>query len=341
MSRSGKNTTFEMRQLVLMHNARGESQRTIAKLLNIPQSTVSGIILRLKREDRIESTKYKGAVEKLTAYDRRFIRREVKKNPRISAPKLVTQLRERGTNVTAQTVRNAIRNVGYNSRTARCKPYISPVNQRKRFEFAEKYFHEDETFWKTVLFTDESKFNVFASDGKIKVWRKPNTEFALKNLKASVKHGGGGVSVWGCCGANGVGNLAFVEGNMDHKQYIEILKNNLHASAEKLGIRETFKLYQDNDPKHKAWNTRMWLLYNCPKVLETPPQSPDCNIIENVWEYVDRRLRERPISNKQQLRERLLEEWAEIPAEYVRNLVASMPRRMKAVYDAKGLHTKY
>lgn len=330
-----------MRQLVMMHTARGKSQREISKLLNIPQSTVSDIIIRFKREDRIESTNYKGAVEKLTAYDRRFIRREVEKNPRISAPKLVTQLRERGTNVTAQTVRNAIRNLGYNSRTARCKPYISEVNQVKRFEFAEKHLHADETFWRKVLFTDESKYNVFSSDGKIKVWRKRNAEFERKNLKTTIKHGGGSVMVWGCCGANGVGNLVFVEGNMDAKQYIEILKENLHASAEKLGIRQTFQMYQDNDPKHKAWITRMWLLYNCPKVLDTPPQSPDCNIIENLWEYLDNRLRERPISSKKHLKERLLEEWTKIPAEYVQNLVASMPRRMKAVYDAKGLHTKY
>ena len=29
------------------------------------------------------------------------------------------------------------------------------------------------------------------------------------------------------------------------------------------------------------------VLYNCPKVLETPPQSPDLNIIENLWHCVE------------------------------------------------------
>ncbi len=40
-----------------------------------------------------------------------------------------------------------------------------------RFEFAEKYRLEKEIFWNDVIFTDESKFNVFCSDGKVRVGR--------------------------------------------------------------------------------------------------------------------------------------------------------------------------
>lgn len=89
--------------------------------------------------------------------------------------------------------------------------------------------------------------------------------------------------VWGCFAANGVGALVFIEENMTADTYISILKQNLRQSAEKLGISNEFKFYQDNDPKHKAWKTRLWLLYNCPNILETPPQSPDLNPIENLW----------------------------------------------------------
>lgn len=97
--------------------------------------------------------------------------------------------------MTAQTVCNSIHNLGYNSCTVRCKPYISEINQKKRFEFAEKYLIENETFWHNVLFTDEANFNIFGSDDKIKVWRKPNTELAKKKLKTTVKHGGGSITI--------------------------------------------------------------------------------------------------------------------------------------------------
>lgn len=147
--------------------------------------------------------------------------------------------------------------------------------------------------------------------------------------------------VWGCFSAQGVGSLVFIEGNMDGPTYRDILKQNLRQSALKLGILDSFYFYQDNDPKHKARDTQEWLLYNCPHVMETPPQSPDCNPIENLWEYLDRKIRERPVSSIANLKIRLQEEWKRIPGEYLQKLVLSMPRRLEAVIKAKGLHTKY
>jgi hypothetical protein len=45
-------------------------------------------------------------------------------------------------------------------------------------------------FWKTVLFSGESKFNIFGSDGLQHVWRKPRKEMDPKNVIRTVKHGG-------------------------------------------------------------------------------------------------------------------------------------------------------
>ncbi len=69
---------------------------------------------------------------------------------------------------------------------------------------------------------------------------------------------------------------------MKGQQYLNILKKNLFASAKKIGIRRTFKLYQDNDPKHTCRKLKDWCLYNYPKVIKAPVQSPDINLIENV-----------------------------------------------------------
>ncbi|GBM48043.1 Transposable element Tc1 transposase [Araneus ventricosus] len=139
------------------------------------------------------------------------------------------------------------------------------------------------SFLESVIFVDESKFNIFGSDGLITVWREPKAELNPKNLLPTVKDGDGGTMFWGCFAASGMGNLVLIENNMDQYKYINILKENLKISAPKLGIQNTFKLYQDNDPKHTALNFRLWLLYNCPKVIKTPPYSQDLNPIVNVW----------------------------------------------------------
>lgn len=67
--------------------------------------------------------------------------------------------------------------------------------------FAQNFFNKDLDFWNTVIFADESKFNIFRSDSMSYVWRKPNTELKKENLKPSVKHGGRSVMVWVCMSA--------------------------------------------------------------------------------------------------------------------------------------------
>mgnify|MGYP007064013281 CR=1 FL=1 len=58
--------------------------------------------------------------------------------------------------------------------------------------------------------------------------------------------------IWGCIGS--VGELAFIKNTMDHSQYLVILKETFHRDADKIGIGDSFHVYQDNDPKQKAWN---------------------------------------------------------------------------------------
>lgn len=230
---------------------------------------------------------------------------------------------------------------GYSSRVPRKKPYISKVNKTKRLNYTKEHRNKSNDFWNRVVFTDESKYNLYGNDGRCRVWRKPNEEFKEKNVCPTFKHGGGSVLVWGCMSATGVGNLQIIDGIMDHKKYIDILKTNLHPSVQKMGISDNFIFTQDNDPKHTAQNTKLWLLYNTPKWMETPPQSPDINPIENLWDHLDRKVREREIRNKNDLIIALQEEWTKISPDVTQNLVDSIPRRLEAIIKNKGSHTKY
>lgn len=77
--------------------------------------------------------------------------------------------------------------------------------------------------------------------------------------------------VWSCMFGSSVKNLVFIDSIIDKWIYLNILKNNIKQNAEDMEILNNLKLYVNNDPKHNSYVARSWLLYNCPKVLGTPP----------------------------------------------------------------------
>ena len=42
---------------------------------------------------------------------------------------------------------------------------------------------KDFSFWENVLFADESKFNLFGSDGRPNVWKRSNEKLLAKKTK--------------------------------------------------------------------------------------------------------------------------------------------------------------
>ncbi|GFT91457.1 transposable element Tc1 transposase [Trichonephila clavipes] len=154
-------------------------------------------------------------------------------------------------------------------RTPRKKPYISEVNRKRDLEFATKYKNKPMDFWKKVILSDESKFEIFTPPRSRKIWRKNKTALEPKNVLPTLKHGGGNVMVWGCVAHNGAGNLAFIDNKMNALAYIDVLRHNLLDRAKKLSMENTFIFQQDNNPKHTAIITKTWLLYHAPRRLET------------------------------------------------------------------------
>ena len=69
--------------------------------------------------------------------------------------------------------------------------------------------------------------------------------------------------------------------------------------------------------------------------------SPDLNPIEHIWGILKQKVEVCKVSNICQLLDVVMEEWKSIPVATCEALVNSMPRRVKAVLDNDGSHTKY
>ena len=88
---------------------------------------------------------------------------------------------------------------------------------------------------------------------------------------------------------------------MKKEDYLSILQQINTPSVEKLGWEGNWIYQQDIDSKHSFKIVKEWLVYRTPKVLDHPPQCPDLNPIEHLFEYVDKKVRERNISCKDNL----------------------------------------
>ncbi|KAI4876221.1 hypothetical protein NFI96_017955 [Prochilodus magdalenae] len=91
-------------------------------------------------------------------------------------------------------------------------------------------------YWNHVLRSDETKINLFGSDGVKHVWRQPGKEYKDKCVLPTVKHFGGSVMVWDCMSGAGCGELQFIEGTMNASMYCDHVKehkvSNIHQLRE-------------------------------------------------------------------------------------------------------------
>ncbi|GFU15635.1 transposable element Tc1 transposase, partial [Trichonephila clavipes] len=188
-----------------------------------------------------------------TDRERRIIVGNVKTNPTISAPKWTTNVKNNfAKSCNPETIHRVLRKAGYQGRNIRRKPFVCKVNRKKGIDFAKGNEKQDRNFWNSMIFSDDSKFNIYGSDEHQKVCRKANAALEPKNMRGTVKNGGGSI------------------------------KNKLSQSASKLGLDGSFPFQQDKDPKHTSRVVWEGLLYNVRKRVNTPPQSPDFNPIENL-----------------------------------------------------------
>ena len=94
---------------------------------------------------------------------------------------------------------------------------------------------------------------------------------------------------------------------------------------------------------HTSRYTRQFFhLNNVPRTT-WPAQSPDLNIIENVWKHFKEQILKiiGSIRNNDDLFEKFSEIFFNYPHEKIENLYDSLPRRLKEVIAMKGHLTKY
>ncbi|CAJ0962744.1 unnamed protein product [Ranitomeya imitator] len=186
------------------------------------------------------------------------------------------------TTVAKKTIGNTLHCKGLKSCSARKVPLLKKAHVQARLKFAKEHLDDSAGDWEKVLWSDDTKIEIFGINSTHRVWRKRNTAYDPKNIVPTVKHGGGNIMFWGCFSAKGTELLHRINRRMDGVMYCKILSGNLLPSTRTLKMGRRWVFQQDNDPKHTAKATKEGLKKKNSKVMEWPSQSPDLNPIENL-----------------------------------------------------------
>ncbi|GFV49457.1 transposable element Tcb2 transposase [Trichonephila clavipes] len=197
--------------------------------------------------------------------------------------------------------------------------------------------------WGRVLFTDESRFSLSSHSHRILIWRERGSRNHPSNIIERDRYGGRGVLVWGgiMLGSRTDLNI-FDAGSVNETRYSnEILLPYVRHFRGAMGLQ--FLFMDDNAPCHRTVAAEQLLESEDIERMDWPARSPDLTPIEQVWDFLGRRLATRtlPPVTIRELRLALQDEWAAMPQQLIDTLFLSMGRRCESCIAVRGDHIPY
>lgn len=339
---SNDELTIEQRAMIVSEYNLGVPVNTIAGKYHIHRNTIRNIAQKFLVTGTVNNRKRQGRPRMTSSNQDNQLRLLSLRNRRLSACQIKQSFNAAsGVNISTTTVKRRLNAAGIFGRIARKKPFLTASHICARLQWARLHELWSEDDWNKVLFTDESKFEIFGGNRRVYVRRRQGESILPQCLTTSVKHGGGSVMVWGCFGGGRTGDLYKVQGIMKKEQYHQILIKHTIPSGIRL-IGRNFIYQADNDPKHKSKLCTTYLNRKenegVLKVMKWPSQSPDLNPIELAWDELDRQVRKVQIRNEQHLFDVLREACAALNGDYLQKLILRMPKICRAVIASRGHH---
>lgn len=308
---------------------------TIAREVNCKRQTVTEVYDRYKETGTVDDKPRPGRKRKtLPTQDKKIIK---KARQRKSARKIAQEMKNEGVSVEETTIRRRVKEEEFYFLPPKQIQRLSKVHKKNRVNYARKMLNAN---FKSVLFTDEKSF-----------WLGQPSDASWQQLddrveEAVTHYNGPKLHVWGAIGYYFKTDLYFFEANLTADIYQDIISARLPPNHFAPDCPKSYKknwyFLQDNDPRHKAKGPMKLLKETvADRIYKHPAVSPDLNVMEDVWSYLDRHVRASKVSTIRGLKKKLTELWNDLPWNEFRPSIESMANRLRQCLERKGERTDY
>ncbi len=130
-------------------------------------------------------------------------------------------------------------------------PLLSDKNRTQRIQFTQAHQNWTIEDCKNVVWSDESRFLLQHSDGRVRIWCKEHESMDPSCLVSTVQAGGGGVMVWRIFSWHTLCPLVPIEHRLNATAYLSIVVDHVHPFMTTVYPSSDGYFQQDNAPCHK------------------------------------------------------------------------------------------
>lgn len=269
--------------------------------------------------------------------ERALVRSFVTK-PGASIKSYVANQQRAGNTISKRTVSRTLRRNRLVARTSSRGKEISLKNLPKRVRWAKKVRHWTTEEWRSIVFTDECLLYPKRTVGRVVWYRRggpcPHDEEKDLHYKS--------INVWGFISYNGNRGLVRYEGTMGAKECMELLQRNIRNAVPEEDDPDDELVFVHDGAKYHIGKKATDFLHETVDILSWPPQSPDINIMENIWAALRNELwiRRKEIKNANDVWRISREIFNQFTLVFIHSLYESIPSRIQKIIKAKGSRIK-